>query len=257
MKLPYFDLTGKVAMISGGATGIGKGIAQGLAEAGATIVIIARRLDLCEQTCFEIEEKYGVEAFPYSCDITSSKEIKDTVHKVNHALGHIDILVNNAGIGGSEKPILKMTDQDWDSVLNINLKSVFTLTREVVTRMAAQNTGGKIINIASIGAHKGWPNMSAYCAGKAGCVQLTKIMALEWAGKNIQANAILPGYFETPMNTAFFNSAVGKKIIHTQIPVKRLAQIEEIKGVAILLASRASSFITGSSIVVDGGQTSR
>jgi NAD(P)-dependent dehydrogenase (short-subunit alcohol dehydrogenase family) len=98
--------------------------------------------------------------------------------------------------------------------------------------------------------------MSAYCAAKGGCVQLTKVMALEWAAKNIQANAILPGYFETPMNTHFFNSDEGKKIIRANIPVKRLAQIEEIKGVAILLASKASSFMTGSSIVVDGGQTS-
>jgi NAD(P)-dependent dehydrogenase (short-subunit alcohol dehydrogenase family) len=122
--------------------------------------------------------------------------------------------------------------------------------------MVEKNQGGKIINIASIGAHKGWPNMSAYCAAKSGCVQLTKVMALEWAAKNIQANAILPGYFETPMNTHFFNSDEGKKIIHANIPVKRLAQIEEIKGVAILLASKASSFMTGSSIVVDGGQTS-
>ncbi len=257
MNLSYFDLTGKVAMISGGATGIGKGIAQGLAEAGAKIVIIARRLDVCEQTCLEIQDEYGSEALAYSCDITDIKAINDTVEKTIQSCGHIDILVNNAGIGGSEKPILKMTDQDWDSVLNTNLKSVFTLTREVVTRMVGQNQGGKIINIASIGAQKGWPNMSAYCAAKGGCVQLTKVMALEWASKNIQVNAILPGYFKTPMNTHFFNSDEGKKIIRAQIPVKRLAQIEEIKGVAILLASKASSFMTGSSIVVDGGQTSR
>ncbi|MCP4023164.1 MAG: SDR family oxidoreductase [Desulfobacteraceae bacterium] len=257
MNLPYFDLSGKVAMITGGATGIGKGIAQGLAEAGAKVVIIARRLDVCEKTCLEIQEKSGADSFAYCCDITNSKAIKDTVEKTIQSCGHIDILVNNAGIGGSEKPILKMTDQDWDSVINTNLKSVFTLTREVVTRMVEEKNGGKIINIASIGAHKGWPNMSAYCAAKAGCVQLTKVMALEWATKNIQANAILPGYFETPMNTHFFNSDEGKKIIRTDIPVKRLAQIEEIKGVAILLASKASSFMTGSSIVIDGGQTSR
>jgi NAD(P)-dependent dehydrogenase (short-subunit alcohol dehydrogenase family) len=256
MNLSYFDLSGKVAMITGGATGIGKGIAQGLAEAGAKTVIVARRLDVCEQTCLEIQEKYGAQSFAYCCDITSSDAIKNTVEKTIQSCGHIDILVNNAGIGGSEKPILKMTNQDWDSVINTNLKSVFLLTREVVTQMVEQKKGGKIINIASIGAHKGWPNMSAYCAAKSGCVQLTKVMALEWAAKNIQANAILPGYFETPMNTHFFNSDEGKKIIRANIPVKRLAQIEEIKGVAILLASKASSFMTGSSIVVDGGQTS-
>jgi 2-deoxy-D-gluconate 3-dehydrogenase len=255
MNLPYFDLTGKVAMISGGATGIGKGIAEGLAEAGAKVIIISRRLDVCEQTCLKMQEKYGVEVFPFCCDITSSTAIKDTVEKVIRCCGHIDVLVNNAGVGGSEKPILKMTEEDWDNVLNTNLKAVFSLTKEVVTKMVERKKGGKIINIASIGAHIGMPNMSAYCASKGGCVQLTKVMALEWTGQNIQANAILPGYFETPMNTQFFNSDDGKRIISRNIPMKRLAQIEEIKGVAILLASEASSFMTGSSLVIDGGQT--
>jgi len=255
MNLSYFDLTGKVAMISGGATGIGMGIAEGLAEAGAKVIIISRRFDVCEQTCFKIQEKYGAEVFPLCCDITSSKAIKDTVEKVIRCCGHIDVLVNNAGVGGSEKPILKMTEEDWDNVLNTNLKAVFSLTKEVVTKMVERKKGGKIINIASIGAQIGWPNMSAYCASKGGCVQLTKVMALEWAGQNIQANAILPGYFETPMNTQFFNSDDGKRIISRNIPIKRLAQIEEIKGVAILLASKASSFMTGSSLVIDGGQT--
>ena len=256
MKLPCFDLTEKLAIVSGGATGIGRGIAEGLAEAGAKIVIIARRLEVCEQACVEIEKKYGVETFPFRCDITNSTEIRDVVGEIVNSCGHINILVNNAGVSGSEKKILEMTEEDWDKVLNTNLKAVFTLTKEVVTQMINQGNGGKIINVASIGALVGWPNMSAYCASKGGCVQLTKVMALEWVRHNIQVNSLLPGYFETPMNTGFFSSDTGQTVIKSTIPMKRLAQIEEIKGAAILLASQSSNFMTGSSLVIDGGQTS-
>ena len=169
--------------------------------------------------------------------------------------GRIDILVNNAGVGGSEKPILEMTEKDWDIVMNTNLKGVFNLTRVVVPEMITGGKGGKIINVVSIGAVIGWPNMSAYCASKGGCLQLTKSMALEWVRHNIQVNAILPGYFETPMNSEFFASDAGRKVIKANIPIRRIAQIDEIKGAAILLASQASSFITGSAITVDGGHT--
>lgn len=256
MNLPYFDLTGKVAVISGGATGIGRGIAEGLAEAGAKVVIVARRLETCEKTCCEIENQYGINTLPLRCDITSATEIENMVGEVVKVFGHIDILVNNAGIGGSEKPILKMTEEDWNNVLNTNLKAVFLLSKSVVSKMVERGVGGKVINVASIGGLIGWPNMSAYCASKGGCVQLTKVMALEWARYNIQVNAILPGYVETPMNSALFSSDAGKTIINASIPMKRLAQIEEMKGVAILLASQASSFMTGSALVIDGGQTS-
>lgn len=255
MSLPYFDLTGKVAVITGGATGIGRGIAEGLADAGAGIVIAARRLEKCEEACEEIRARTGVKTFPHRCDITKSHDIEDLVNDAVKEFGHIDILVNNSGIGGSEKPILKMTEEAWDSVLDTNLKGVFTLTRAVVNKMVERGEGGKVINVASIGALIVFPNMAAYCASKAGCLQLTKVMALEWARYNIQVNAVLPGYFETPMNTTFFSTDAGKKVIKGNIPMKRLAQIEEIKGVAILLASPASSFMTGSAVVIDGGHT--
>jgi NAD(P)-dependent dehydrogenase (short-subunit alcohol dehydrogenase family) len=255
MNLPYFDLTGKVALISGGATGIGRGIAEGLAEAGASVAIAARRLELCEITCREIKEKFGVETLATRCDITQDGDIAAMVGDVTQRFGHIDILVNNAGIGGSEKPILKMAEADWDRVLGTNLKAVFMLTKAVVEKMVERGNGGKVINVASIGALIGWPNMSAYCASKGGCLQLTKVMALEWIRHNIQVNTILPGYVETPMNTEFFSSEAGQKVIKTCIPMRRLARIEEMKGAAILLASKASSFMTGSAVVIDGGQT--
>lgn len=255
-NLPYFDLTGKVAIITGGATGIGRGIADGLAEAGSDIVIAARRLDKCQEACREIRERTGVRTLPLQCDITHGEDIDTLVQSVMATFGHIDILVNNSGTGGSEKPILKMREVDWDSVVDTNLKGVFSLSKAVAETMVERGEGGKIINVASIGAYVAWPNMAAYCASKGGCLQLTKVMALEWARYNIQVNAILPGYFETPMNREFFSTEIGKKAIVSSIPMKRLAQIEEMKGVAILLASQASSFMTGSAVVVDGGQTS-
>jgi NAD(P)-dependent dehydrogenase (short-subunit alcohol dehydrogenase family) len=255
MNLPYFDLKDKVAIISGGATGIGRGIAEALAEAGAHIVIAARRVKRCEEACREIQEKIGVRTLPHRCDIDNRDEIEILVNDVIKEMGQIDILVNNSGIGGSEKPILKMTEEDWDSVLNTNLKGVFTLSQAVVKRMVERGKGGKVINVASIGGIIAWPNMAAYCASKAGCVQLTKVMALEWVRYNIQVNAILPGYVATPLNTEFFSSEAGKKVINNNIPMRRLGQVEELKGVAILLASQASNFMTGSAIVIDGGHT--
>lgn len=256
MELPaYFNLQGKVAVITGGATGIGRGIAEGLADAGADIVIAARRLERCEQACQSIAARTGVKTWPVRCDIADPVNINELVSKVVAQFGQIDILVNNSGVSGSEKPILQMDEKDWDTVIDINLKGMFLLSKAVAAKMVECAHGGKIINVASIGGLIGWPNMSAYCASKGGCLQVTKVMALEWARYDIQVNAILPGYFETPMNTDFFASEAGQKVIKSSIPLRRIAQIDEIRGLAILLASEASSFMTGSTLVIDGGQT--
>ncbi len=252
--LSYFDLSGRVAVITGGATGIGRGIAEGLAEAGANIVIGSRRLDKCTEACREITEKTGVQTLPLAFDVKDSNSTDKFVNQIMRSMDQIDILVNNAGIV-EEKPILEMEEEAWDLMLNTNLKGVFTLSKAVVTKMAKRNRGGKIINIASIAANIAWPRMSAYCASKGGCIQLTKVMALEWAKYNIQANTILPGYFLTPMSTKFVNSDQGKTAVERNIPMGRVAQIDEVKGLAVLLASQGSSFITGSSFTIDGGQS--
>lgn len=255
MNLQYFDLTGKVAIITGGATGIGRGIADGLAEAGATVVLGARRVNILEDACREIAGQTGAPTYPHRLDITSTEEINTLVDDVIEKFGHVDILVNNAGVGGSEKPILKMTEEDWDRTVNIDLRGIFVLSQAVARKMVERGKGGKVINVASIGGEIIFPNMSAYCASKGGVIQLTKVMALEWVKYNIQANAILPGYIETPMNTHFFATDAGRKIIRKNIPMGRLGQMEEMKGLGIYLASEASSFMTGSAIVIDGGQT--
>jgi NAD(P)-dependent dehydrogenase (short-subunit alcohol dehydrogenase family) len=254
MNLPYFDLKGKVAIITGGATGIGRGIAEGLADAGATIVLCARRLEVLEQACKEIKERTGVKTYPHRLDITSTPEVNSLVEDVMKEFGRIDILVNNAGVGGSEKPILKMTEQDWDNTVATDLRGIFVLTQAVAKKMVEKGEGGKVINVASIGAQIIFPNMSAYCSSKGGVLQLTKVMALEWIRHNIQVNAILPGYFETPMNTHFFATEAGQKIIKKNIPMNRLGQMDDMRGLAVYLASPASNFMTGSALVIDGGQ---
>ena len=252
-RFSRFDLTGKVAIITGGYQGIGRGIAEGLAEAGAHVVICARSFDKCVEACAEIGEK-GVKTLPVRCDITQKGEVESLVQKTVQAMGRINILVNNAGVGGSEKPILKMSDEDWDHALSVDLKGAFLLARAVVPEMSKEG-GGKIINVASITAMIAMPNMSAYCASKAGLVQLTKVMALEFLKYNIQVNALCPGYFLTPMNQKFFSTEVGQKIVQRNIPMGRLGQVEELKGTAIYLASSATDFMTGSCLVIDGGQT--
>jgi len=252
-NLSYFDLTGKVAIVSGGATGIGRGISEGLAEAGALVVVCSRRFDVCEAAAQEIAGKTGAQVVPVSCDVTKQDDIDSLVQEVLRKFQAIDVLVNCAGVGGSERPILKMEEADWDGVLAINVKGAYSMSRAVVQPMVERGAGGRIINVASVGAVIGYANMSAYCASKGALLQLTKVMALEWIRYGILVNAILPGYFSTPMNNEFFASDVGAKVIRNSVPMKRLGRVDEIKGLAILLASQASSFMTGSAVVIDGG----
>jgi len=252
MKLPMFDLTGKVAIVTGGYQGIGRGIAEGLAEAGSDVVICARNYDRCVDACSEIE-KLGVKTLPIRCDISKTEEVKNLVSETVKEMGRINILVNNAGVGGSEKPVLEMSDEDWDHAVNIDLRGAFLCSREAAKEMIKQG-GGKIINVSSIAGFIAMANMSAYCASKGGLLQLTKVMALECIRYNIQVNALCPGYFLTPLNRMFFESEAGQKIIKKNIPMGRLGNPEELKGTAIYLASSATDFMTGSAIVIDGGQ---
>ncbi len=254
MNLPYFDLTGKVAVVSGGATGLGFGMSEALAEGGATVIVCSRRLEVCEQSAKEITDKTGGKVVPLRCDVTSKEEIDALVKQVTDDCKSIDILVNCAGIGGGEKPIIDTPDEDFDYTMDINLKGVFTFSKAVVPGMIERGRGGRIINVSSIASLKAMRYMSGYCTSKAALTHLTKVMALEWIKHNIMVNAILPGYFETPLNTHFFASKAGQKVI-AGLPMKRLAQLDEIKGITVLLASGASSFITGAAMVIDGAHT--
>lgn len=251
-RLSMFDLTDKVAIVTGGYHGIGRGIAEGLAEAGANIVICARSYERCVEACEDIG-KLGVKAFPIRCDITKTEEVENLIAKTIKEMGKINILVNNAGVGGSEKPVLEMSDEDWDDVVTIDLRGAFICSRTAAKEMIRQG-GGKIINVTSITAFIAMANMSAYCASKGGLIQLTKVMALEFINYNIQVNALCPGYFLTPINRKLFESEKGKKIIQNNIPMRRLGKVEELKGTAIYLASSSTDFMTGACIIIDGGQ---
>jgi NAD(P)-dependent dehydrogenase (short-subunit alcohol dehydrogenase family) len=257
--LESFSLAGKVAIVSGGATGIGLGISRGLAEAGASVVLSSRRKATCEEAAESLVKRTGANAIGMRCDVTLRTETRQLVAQIleTSSFGRIDILVNCAGIGAREKPFLKMSESDWDRVMEVNMKGVFNLSQAAVRIMVKQGRGGKVINISSILGHIAAPYMADYCSSKAAITHLTRVMALEWANDNIQVNAILPGYFDTAMNAEFLSSKAGQRLIREQIPLQRTAQIEEIKGLAVYLASGASNFMTGSAVIIDGGQTLR
>jgi NAD(P)-dependent dehydrogenase (short-subunit alcohol dehydrogenase family) len=255
MKTPsVFDLTGKVAVVTGGSSGLGRGIAEGLAEAGCNIVICSRNYESCAKTAEEVSRP-GIRVLPVCCDVTRSDEIENLVRETLGEMGGIDILVNNAGVEGKEKSLLEISEEEWDSVVNPNLKGAFLCSRAAAKEMIGKG-GGKIINVASIAAFIGMPYVAPYCASKGGLVQLTKAMALEFAEHNIQVNAICPGYFDTPMSRRLYEPEMWAKIARRNVPIGRLGKPEELKGTAIYLASRASGFMTGSCIVIDGGQLS-
>jgi NAD(P)-dependent dehydrogenase (short-subunit alcohol dehydrogenase family) len=251
-KLSIFDLRGKVAIVTGGYSGIGKGISEGLAEAGCDVVICARNYRRCVDACEKIK-KLGVRTLPIRCDVTKRDEVENLIHQTVKEMGGINVLVNNAGVEGKEKPSVDMSEQEWDEIIDTNLKGAFLCSKTVAKEMVKQRAG-KIINVASITAFIAMGNVSAYCASKGGVVQLTKAMALEFAKDNIQVNAICPGYFSTPMSRRLYGPEMWKRIIRKKVPMGRIGKPEEIKGTAIYLASRATDFMTGSCIVIDGGQ---
>ena len=251
MSIKLFDLTGKVAIVTGASKGLGRAMAIGMADAGADIVLVSRTLKDLEVVAEEIRAK-GRKALSVPADVSKSGDIEQMVKEAMDKFGKIDVLVNNTGISG-DKPVLKMEEEYWDYVMSVNLKAPFLCSKAVGAEMVKRKKG-KIINISSITFTMAIPNMTSYCASKAGVVQFTKALALEWARHNIQVNAICPGYFRTPMNEEFFSSEAGKKIIEQTLPLKRLGEPEELVGSVIFFASDASNFITGAVLVVDGGQ---
>jgi len=253
MTLSMFDLSGKVAVVVGGNSGIGRGIAEGLAEAGANIVVSARRLNLCQEVCSEIE-KLGVKTLPVKCDVTNTDEVNNLIEAAIKEFGKVDIFAYCPGTGEGTKTVAEMGDEDWDRSLDIMLRGAFLCSRAVAREMIKQNAG-KIIYIASTAATTGIAMWSSYCASKGGLVQLARVLALELAKYNIQVNAISPGYVHTPLNREFLSIEENKQKIIRNIPMRRIANVDEIKGIAIYLASPASSFMTGANIAIDGGQT--
>ncbi|MDP2852908.1 MAG: SDR family oxidoreductase [Smithellaceae bacterium] len=248
-----FSLQGKTALISGGYKGIGRMFAETYAEAGANVAIVARNLEGCMQAASEISGRFGVKAIGLSMDIRKTEIVNRVVREVVDAFGRIDILVNNAGITGTEKPVLKMSDEDLDDVMSVDFRGAFVTSRAVAGYMVPQKSG-RIINVSSILGKIAARNMTGYCASKAAAIQLTKVMALELIRDNIQVNALCPGYFLTDFNREFFNSEAGTTLVKKMIPINRVGNLDELRSTALFLAT-CPSFLTGAEIYVDGGHT--
>jgi NAD(P)-dependent dehydrogenase (short-subunit alcohol dehydrogenase family) len=250
-----FDLTGKSAIVTGGGSGIGRQMATGLAEAGANVVLCARKPERCEEVAAELERELGVRALGLRCDVRDPGEIQAVVDRARADFGRIDILVNNAGTSwgaaAEDHPL-----EGWQKVIDVNLTGVF-LFAQAAGRAMIEQKSGKIVNIASVAAFGGAPpelmNAVAYNASKAGVVGFTRDLATKWAQHGINVNAIAPGWFPSDMNKVLLETQPDAYLEH--IPLRRFGGPDELKGAVVFLASRASDFVTGQVVVVDGGQS--
>jgi 2-dehydro-3-deoxy-D-gluconate 5-dehydrogenase len=255
MKTPrLFDLTGRVAVVTGGNGGIGRGIALGLAEAGAAVAVWGRTEEKNQRVLSELQA-IGVRSMALMVDMTNRAGLEPAVNKVESDLGSVNILVNNAGIASLSGGVMNEKPEDWDRVIETQLNSVFLLSKLAAQSMIRQKSG-KIINIASMYSFFGSGLVPSYSAAKGAIVQLTKSMAIEFAPHNIQVNAIAPGWIETDMTAPVRTTPMNDEIL-ARTPAGRWGQPEEVAGAAVYLASRASDFVTGDTIRVDGGYAIR
>lgn len=255
----WFNLEGKVAVVTGANRGIGKAIARGLAALGANIIIAARDEHTTAKAVQEIIKEFGKRVAAIKCDVSQPDQIKAMVLKVLEAFGQIDILVNNAGRAQARrKPPQDFTVEEWDETQDINTRSVWLCSKEVYPAMKKAG-GGKMINIASIlsGHPFGMANGAAYCSSKGGIIAITKCLALAWAQDNIQVNAICPGWIDTDMTRGTKQDMGLNERILARSPLHRWGQPEEIAGAAMFLASKASDFVTGITLPVDGGYSAQ
>lgn len=245
-----FDLTGKTALVTGGGRGIGRSIALALAEAGADVAVTSRTKEELEKVCGEISE-FSRKTFYQQMDIRDMNSMSEFTERLVKEQGSIDILVNAAGLN-VRKSFLEFTEADWDYVMDVNLKSVMRCSQIVIPYMLQQGQGS-IINIASLTSQIGLVNASAYCASKGGVSQLTKAMAVEFAQEGIRVNAIGPGYIKTKMTEAVFQDEKRVQWMLSRIPMGRTGEESDLQGAAIFLASKASDYVTGQTLYVDGG----
>jgi len=248
-----FDLSGRVAIVTGGSIGLGRQMAQGLAEMGANVVLCARKKERCETTAEELRS-LGVKSMALGCDVKDPASVKDVVDATIADFGRIDILINNAGTSWGA-PVEEMRLEHWNKVIETNLTGTFLFSQAAGKVMIGQRKG-KIINIASVaGIHGAPPEFQAigYHASKGGVIAFTKDLACKWGVHNIQVNAIAPGWFPTNMSKVVIER--NKDYFLKRIPLHRFGGDDDLKGAAVYLASSASDYVTGNVLVVDGGQT--
>ncbi|MBR0476523.1 MAG: SDR family oxidoreductase [Treponema sp.] len=253
----YFDLKGQTAIVTGCSTGLGVQMAKALANQGANIVAVARRVEKIEAVAAEIKKEFGVQTLAVRCDITDTQAVDDMVKKVMETFGRIDILVNNAGTG-AVAPAEDITDEQFNNEINIDLFGTFRVARAVAKAAMIPAKYGRIINIASmygLVGNKVAP-CSPYHAAKGGVVNLTRGLAAEWGKYNITVNAICPGYFYSPLTKETLDSDFFQQNAQTMIPLSRYGNEGELDSAAIFLAAPSSAYVTGVALPVDGGYTS-
>ena len=248
MKESVLEVNGKIALVTGGAQGIGKAIALLLAQKGSDVIVSDVNLEKAEETAREIET-LSRRSMAVRANVAVFDEVEKMVQTLIERFGRIDILVNNAGIA-RDKLLLRMTEEDWDAVLDINLKGTFNCTKTVIRHMSKQRSG-RIVNIASVVGEMGNAGQANYSASKAGVIGFTKTIAREFASRGITVNAIAPGYIVTPMTDALPEKA--KEELKRMIPMERLGQPEDVAQAVLFLVSEASSYITGQVLNVNGG----
>ena len=247
-----FDLSGQIALVTGASSGLGQHFALILAQAGADVVLAARRVEPCQQIAEQIQA-LGRRAIAVSMDVTQVASVDHAVQAAHTELGPITILCNNAGIAVT-RAFLEQSEDEWDRVLDTNLKGAYLVGQSVARHMSEHGLGGSIINTASIAGFRVAKQLTAYVASKGGLIQLTRAMALELATYNIRVNALAPGYIETEINQGFFQTVAGLKMVK-RIPQGRIGRLSDLDGPLLLLASSAGRYMTGSVLTVDGGHS--
>ena len=246
-----FDLSGRTALVTGSARGIGFALAEGLATAGASVILNGTRADTVEEAVGRLQSR-GFKAQGRAFDVTDEQAVADAFAQWDKDGVRIDIVINNAGIQ-FRKPLVELELADWQRVIDTNLTSAFIVAKQAARRMIARGTGGKIINIGSLTSEAARATVGPYTAAKGGIKMLTRAMSAEWASSNIQANAIGPGYILTDMNQALVDNAAFDAWVKSSNPSQRWGKPEELVGTAVFLSSQASSYVNGQIIYVDGG----
>ncbi|MGD7045389.1 SDR family NAD(P)-dependent oxidoreductase [Jeotgalibacillus proteolyticus] len=253
MELPSFALTGKTAIVTGAGRGIGKALAAGLAEAGAEVILLSRTEKELKETARQIKDRGG-KAYYLTVDVTDREHIHQAIGQIRKKSGRIDILINNAGMNIRSKAE-DVTDSEWNTIMDTNLKSAFMMSQEVGKVMKEQWTGGSILSVSSVAGQTALRTGVAYGASKAALIQMTKILAFEWGKDGIRVNSIGPWYFDTPLTEKLLSDEKYLKDILAVTPLNRVGQLKELIGPALFFVSEAGSYVTGQTLFVDGGMT--